>query len=139
MDRIRVYVAGKWQDRTKIRLWYALLKELGYEITCDWTAHEYPGEDEANLLEEYAVADIEGVQDCDLLLAVFEEDLHYRGALVEMGAALALKKPVWILGHSQDSCIFTNHPLVCTFGDVDRLVSALKLGRTGEANEARGL
>lgn len=112
---MRIYVAGKWQDREDVRIWHNQLRARGHEITCDWTSHEYPGEGQEHLLTDYALADIKGVQDCDVLIALFEVEYAYRGAFVEIGAALALGKRILILGHAGDSCIFMNHPLVRIF------------------------
>ena len=111
---MKVYIAGKWQDRGMVRIWHKILRNNGHEVTCDWTDHDYPGGGQEHLLAGYAQADIKGVQDCDLLIALFQQPHHYRGALVEVGAALALNKPVWVLGEAERSCIFMEHPLVTT-------------------------
>jgi nucleoside 2-deoxyribosyltransferase len=109
---MNVYVAGKWEDREKVRHWHKVLRDNGHRITCDWTDHEYPEAGQEHLLQRYAVDDIVGVTVCDLLIVIFQERYHYRGALVEMGAALALGKRVWVLGTAEESCIFMEHPSV---------------------------
>jgi len=113
---LKIYVAGKWQERDLIREIMKSLRDLGHEITCDWTDHEYPTENIKEKLAKYAVIDIEAVTACDVLIFYAENNLPYAGAFCEMGAALALGKPVFIVGEGIDSCIFTNHPLVMKIG-----------------------
>ena len=122
----KVYVAGKWQDREKVRHWHKVLRDNGHAVTCDWTDHDYPGDGQEHLLAGYAQADIKGVQDCDLLIALFEWPYRYRGALAEVGAALALNKPVWVLGEAERSCIFMEHPLVTTMRTEHELLSRIE-------------
>ena len=123
---MKFYVAGKWEDRILVRFWHRVLKGKGHEITCDWTDHEYPGEGQQHLLAGYAMADIKGVRDCDVLIALFQEPRHYRGTLVEIGGALALGKPVWVLGPEERSCIFMEHPLVVTMANEVELLSKIE-------------
>ena len=37
---MKIYVAGKYQDRDRVRSIYQLLRENGHEITIDWTNHD---------------------------------------------------------------------------------------------------
>lgn len=122
---LKIYVAGKWQDRFEVRTIQTILRDAGHEITCDWTDHEYPTENVNEMLRHYATADIQGVKDADVVICVFIQKHHYRGALVEMGAALALDKPVFVLGHAEDSCIFMQHPNIRCFGYLTLLMEAL--------------
>lgn len=124
--RVNIYVAGKWGNRERVRYWHKVLRDNGHRITCDWTDHEYPEVGQEHLLRWYAVADINGVVACDLLIAIFQEEYRYRGALVEMGAALALGKPVWVLGEAERSCIFMEHPLVTTMRTEHELLSRIE-------------
>ena len=42
---MKIYVAGKYQDRARVKLLHASLRELGHEITLDWTNCEvYPND-----------------------------------------------------------------------------------------------
>ena len=100
----RVYVAGKWEDREKVRRVQARLRALGDTITHDWT-------NSREIDREEALRDIEGVKQCDMLVAVLSEEYNHRGTWVEIGAALALGRPVYIIGNG-GPCIFTAHPLV---------------------------
>jgi len=113
------YIAGKWEEREQIREIQKALIEKGHEITCDWTYHE---KDDPGYPVTYAVEDIEGVKNCDVYVGVFVSDLNYKGALVEMGAALATFKTVCIIGHAIDSCLFREHPLVGWYDTVEEFL-----------------
>jgi len=113
---LKIYVAGKWEEKETIRKLMNLLESVGHEITCDWTKHEYPVDNIKETLKAYAIADIQAIADCDILIFYAENNLPYHGAFCEMGAALALGKLVFIVGDAIDSCIFTHHPLVMKIG-----------------------
>ena len=111
-----VYVAGKWEDKERVR---AVMEELiatGHRVTHDWTTEE--GSDSYT---ERALNDLRGVWFADALVIVaVNTELPYRGTLVELGAALALGKPVYVIGgkgwftseKDETGMIFTSHPLV---------------------------
>lgn len=107
---MKVYVAGKFEDRDIVRQVYRELKSKGHEITLDWTDHEHSKTTSEQA--KWAVEDIEGVKRCDVLIAVLISDYRYRGALIEIGAALALGKRVITLGRNENSSTFLYHPLV---------------------------
>ena len=119
---MRLYVAGKFEDHDECRMIMDRLEEQGHIITCDWTNHEYS--DKA-YPTKYCQDDIKGVQDCDCLIFNAFNERKYSGALVEMGIALGLDKPVLILGHGIDTCIFTHSPLVKKFDNMKDLLEAL--------------
>ena len=110
--RVEFFVSGKFEDRANIRLLQQKLRDMGYEIVEDWTNHEYT---DKGYPVEYAEADILGVKKCDVYVGRFIADYNYKGAFVEMGAAIALNKDVCVIGHAADSCIFVYHPRVKRF------------------------
>lgn len=60
----------------------------------------------------HAGDDIRGVRTADLVVAIADEPLC--GALIEIGAALVLGVPVWIVAPWRWT-VFWRHPLVTTF------------------------
>ena len=105
-------MAGKWEEREAIRELQNKIRGLGCIITIDWTWHET---DDPSYPSQYAVEDIIGATSCDVYVGRFIETLDYKGALVEMGATLAVGKDVLIIGHAIDSCLFAHHPQVTIF------------------------
>lgn len=117
---LRIYVAGKWKEREKVRSIMDMLEARGHLITCDWTKHIAPerltkehneglftkeydwskNEDWAqNGHKTYAEEDLEGVKTCDILVAYMPDpDIWYKGAWIEIGISLGLDKKVIIIG-----------------------------------------
>ena len=120
---IKFYVAGKWEERESVRGIQGALRELGHIITVDWTWHE---EEEPGFPSQYAVEDIIGASSCDIYVGLFERNHNYKGALVEMGAALSQGKIVCIIGNAIETCLFCHHPFVKAFKDTDSFLRWVK-------------
>jgi len=121
---MKFYIAGKWEERDNIRFIQKQLIRLGHEITKDWTIDE---EGEAGFPVINVVEDISGVKTADVFVGLFINNLDYKGALVELGAALAGRKPCYIIGHAMDACIFLQHPLVTQVDTVGELFKEIAL------------
>lgn len=102
---MRVYVAAKWEDRERAREVMYLLVKAGHQITYDWTICD-------QFSEEQAQRDVSGVLTANALVFIAEKDLHYKGAYVEFGIAVAQNIPIYVMGHYIDQCIFTKLPNV---------------------------
>lgn len=122
---MKFYVAGKWQERVLCGVVIDSIRALGHEVTVDWTC-------EREVLEERVVAlrDMEGVAQADVVIAILERAFDYKGAWVEIGAALGQGKQVWVVGNEGDSCIFLHHPLVRRFLDIYGALKYLRQGRS---------
>jgi len=88
------------------------LKTRGWERTFDWADQEVSNEPE---YAELAVAEIKGIRDADLVIVILPGG---RGTHVEIGAALAMGKPVIIHAPNRKiletpyPCAFHYHPTV---------------------------
>lgn len=117
----KIYCAGKFEDKTRIKNIMAVLEKMGYIVTVDWTIHTDPTK-----AEEYSIEDVQGVRDCDLFIGIFNMDgVQYKGALVEMGVALGLRKMIIYVG-KEDISIFAHHPLVIYCETVDEMLKLLE-------------
>jgi hypothetical protein len=103
-----IYVAGKLQESHYVRHVMTILEGLGHTISYDWTTLQF----EHNHAR-CAINELNGIKECDYLIAMVYRKLNYRGVLVEIGAALALDKPVYIFGEGLNGCIFTS---LCRLG-----------------------
>lgn len=117
---MKIYVAGKWSERDKVKTVMEIFESRGHIITCDWTRHIAP---ERNMREggngiftkeydwsknvdwaqnghkTYAEEDLNGVLSCDLLIAcMWSPEIFYKGAWIEVGIALGHYKRVIIIG-----------------------------------------
>jgi len=90
---MKIYVAGAFVDKTELRQIMDKVEKLGHEITHDWTSYElvYTDHHERNI--KCAKADIDGVIDADLVIAVMTRDEYpYKGTKHELGAAFTMKR-----------------------------------------------
>lgn len=120
---MKIYVAGKYQEREIISQLMRALERQGHTITCDWTSHVYATPE---VHASYCVDDCKGVQDCELYLGIFQHPFRYRGALVELGIALGLSKKIIIVGHAEDDCIFMLHPDIKRINYIAEIPEAIK-------------
>lgn len=132
MRSLNVYVAAKFIDREQVREIHSLLRKMGHTVALDWTNHE-----KDSLMDKvhWATEDINGVRNCDVLIAVFIQERHQRGAMIEIGAALGLGKPVIIAGNAENSSTLLNHPLVTKKKDIVEALNAIRQINIGESNE----
>lgn len=102
---MKIYVAGKFEEKRAVRQLQDALIAEGHSITYDWTKHEDATADKASC----AVNDLVGVVDADAIILLWHPGL--KGGLVELGAALALEKVTIVVGCPKDQpCIFFHHP-----------------------------
>lgn len=112
---IRMYVASKschgprWQEG---RIAWA---ELGVEVVSTWIDESGPGE--TGDMTDLWMRCIDEARSCHLLVAYHEPGEEWKGAFVEIGAALAADRWVYVIGRPPGSWI--NHPRVTICSDVD--------------------
>jgi hypothetical protein len=100
---MKIYIAASWKNRAHVKLaWTEPLKEMGHEITHDWTEMEDERLDtignplrDLNYHKECAHADIQGVIDADLLLVIMDSPIKfysYRGTWTEIGIRIGANR-----------------------------------------------
>lgn len=154
--KLNVYVAGKWEERVKVKEVMKHLESKGYYVTCDWTKHVAPerwkkgqgcfnADWAAKGEKTYAMEDLQGVRDCDVLVAcMWNPSILYKGAWIEIGIALGLNKRVIIIG-TDITTVFLGLPNVkvvetteVMYGMLDSVWYSLELERT-ISNYEKGL
>lgn len=108
---MKIYVAGKWEEKERVREIMSQLIEAGHTITHDWCAAESCGDNEERW-KEHALNDKQGVLTAEAFVGVFEKDLRYSGALTEMGMAAGMGIPIYIVGSACDNNVFLRLPEV---------------------------
>jgi nucleoside 2-deoxyribosyltransferase len=93
------------------------LEDAGHSITCPWWKSKAPTVEEAQ-------KDIQGIEDCDVVIGLFDKPYIYKGAILELGMAYAWNKHILIIGNELDSMIFM---LLPRFIKVKNLKQALKV------------
>lgn len=114
------------------------LKQMGHEISYDWTLHGSVKSVSKERLKEVALLELEGVSEADFIVVLLPGG---NGTHLELGFALAKEKRVFL--HSEDPLLFdlgpqTNafyhHPdivcLHCPLADVGALAHSLLIEST---------
>ncbi len=101
---MRVYVATKYEEKTRATQVATILEAAGHSITYKWWFNE-------QVSPEQARKDVMGVLSADALVLIAEKDLNYCGALVELGIAIGAELPIFVIGSAlDDRCIFMRLP-----------------------------
>jgi len=122
---MKVYLAGKFADcNGPMGEKRDSIIEQGHEITHDWMTFETPSRNHV-YKGVMATRDINGVAAADAVIIVMDDfEYSYRGSFTELGAALALSKPVLMVspGNVEDSAgfktnVFWHHPSISYTSD----------------------
>jgi len=120
--RMKFYIATHFHNREGHAQAKQALEALGHELTFDWTV-QMGRFDNPSVLISIAVYEIEAVKEADYVVVILPGRL---GTHVELGAALALDKPViLVVGHPENlkdesgfPFPFYSHPLICQVVDI---------------------
>jgi len=103
---MKVYIAGKWNDKDKIGSIMDDYEKKGFIITHRWNEYEA---DPNNKLGDMAAKDINAIQESDIVLVIMDDSVYeYRGTFTEMGAAIALKKDLIVYCPNEKAFCKTN-------------------------------
>lgn len=125
----RIYVAAKFEEGARVREVHQRLRNLGFEITHDWTqenAEGKTGEALETYLRECAIKDYVGVLDCDLILVLNHDRLF--GGCTELGLALAWGRTAYVVEPQIRTNIFFHLPVemgMRTFPTLDAAIDAI--------------
>lgn len=119
---MNLYVASSIHNVPSTQALIAMLKRLGHQVTYDWTVHGDLKKAPKDVQRATAKKEVDGVAAADVVILLWPGRF---GAHTELGAALALNKPVLLLVFPDSDfddvfCIFHYHPSVSV-----RFVSAL--------------
>lgn len=115
------YVAGKFEDKERVRNMIAALRGLGWHCTFDWT--KGPSEVGTDELRDIALWEVKAASECDVLVLLSHP--NGKGSYFEAGCAVAMGKPVWMVPYKegQRATALLYHPLVTFFDDDQALVA----------------
>lgn len=133
---VKVWVSGAWIHKKEVGKKLQQLRELGYEITHDWTIIEKSNHPNETDLGNYAKFDIDGVIRSDVAIAIMDDPKYaYRGTFSEIGCALGVGKPLHIVcpfydrdnpTYSQTNVFFW-HPDIIHHKNFESVIEHLKL------------
>lgn len=127
------YIATTLTNAPRAQLLADYMAALGHACSYAWFAHGNVGAGGEGRLAEVAVLEMEGVRNSDVVIALLPGG---RGTHIELGAAIALGKPVLLIDESdigfradESTCAFYWHPLVYRYaGSLDELVHLQVVG-----------
>ncbi len=127
----RIYTAS----RTKHAYRWRYLRSTGANIIATWI--DEAGEGESPDLADLASRCVREAAECDAVILYVEPDDHIKGALIEVGAALAHGKPVYCVGTCPSiSPTFERHPLWRTASSIEEaknhIAKWIKAAPTGD-------
>ena len=118
---MKIYVASKFEDKERVRDAMFSLKEAGHTITKDWTTS-------TGFILKEAFEDLNGVRDCDIFIGFFDNpDIKYKGAIAELGMAIALGKSCYIIGNELDDMIFILLPIIQQAKNIHEVIMHIDL------------
>lgn len=95
---MKVYVAGGFAFKKEVQDLQNKLRAAGHTITHDWTRVEQDERPSPQDLTRYSDLDINGVRQCDVVVALFNDAQYpYRGTFAEIGAAIALNLKIVVV------------------------------------------
>jgi nucleoside 2-deoxyribosyltransferase len=116
---MKFYIATKFENKLEVAKAKATLIAAGHEVPYDWTISQVKS-------TEQAQNDVNGVRNCDVVLALFEQEHRYKGAIAEIGMAIILGKPIFVIGNWLDSMIFMHLPIITKVNNVEEVISYLR-------------
>lgn len=122
-----LYLAGAWHDRPRMRLMRSLICAAGFGVRAGWLdVPEGMASFERGGSRNFYASQAEGCL-CEIELShglvIFRSEPLSEGASIETGFALALNKPVFLVGRA--SSIFHAHDLIVECEGLSGLVIAL--------------
>lgn len=103
---IKIYIASKTRHAAR----WQTLRAQGYNIISTWI--DEAGKGESKDLRDLAIRCIDEAKSADRVILYASENDILKGALMEVGAALACNVPVYVVGMSESfETALNQHPL----------------------------
>ena len=124
----KIFVSGKYYDKSLVEKKIKNLRSLGHEITYDWTTKA--DIKEPRLLAREAVLAVAAIKESDVhVLIMTDKKYSYRGCFAELGCSITLGKEILVYCKPGKSSFttspFFNHPLVHRFNSWRKLLRAI--------------
>jgi len=116
---MKVYIATSFHDKEYVKQVAMILDEAGHTITYPWWYSK-----EATTQE--AEKDLQAIEDCNIVLGLFEKLYIYKGSIFELGIAYAIHRPILIIGNELDSMVFMLLPGVTKVKNLKQALKVMK-------------
>lgn len=119
---MKFFVSGKVGNDGVTKSTMDALKNMGHEITFDWTTidHLRPYDKNSVASREAAISESHGVKNADVLVIIAHE--KGIGMYVELGIAIGAGIPIRVVTEVESRTMFFHHPLVKRVRNVDEVI-----------------
>lgn len=114
---MKFYVTGRSSNFTRVEEAFVVIKELGHEVTFEWTSLPMvkPYAEHVSEAASFAQQGIAGVVEADVYIIFAHEDGN--GVFTEFGAALAAyaiqgAPTIYAIGADKSHAMFNYHPAI---------------------------
>ena len=128
---MKIYVAGKFENKDLIFETYKKLEEMGHCVSYDWTKHKNikPYVKNQETAAVYAQNELDGILDSDILIYFASENGHT--LFMEFGAALALSKiagkpKIYAIGEFNDRSPWFFNPIVIRKNNIEEVLKEIE-------------
>lgn len=128
---MKIYIAARWPRKDEVEKLYNIFRDMGHEITTDWTKHKpvKPYDKNPEISKEYAIADLNGAMNSDVFILLSSEE--GTGMNIEFGAAMAQtlrtgKPKVYVVGDHVARSMFYFHPKVERRKTIDEVIKEIR-------------
>ena len=104
--KVVVYVAS----HIRFIDYWQKVRESGIEISSSWIDYP-PSRNDNDAISKLWINCFEEIRQSDMVMVKAEKEDKFKGVLVEIGAALILGKPVYLVGENNNMGDIYNHPL----------------------------
>ena len=128
---MKVYIAGKFEDRAKVQELYTQIEEMGHRVAYNWTTHKpiKPYFQNQEMAQGYSDNELFGILNSDIFICL----THEAGTtlLMEFGAALIINrktgKPlVYAVGNSNEKSPWFFNSRVQRRNSIDEVIKEIK-------------
>jgi len=131
MKKEKVYVIGKFEEKERVRNLYQKLREIGCEISYDWTSHIpiKPYSENPELANQYAENEMRGIAKSDIVICLTSKE--GTTSKLEVGGAMLLnftgKKPrrIYLVGEFNTASPWFMSRRVKRFDSEDEVIADL--------------
>ncbi|MFH1325643.1 MAG: hypothetical protein ABIH49_02650 [archaeon] len=129
---MKIYVIGKFEQKELVREVYGKLREIGCEISCDWTTHQSikPYSENPKLATEYSEEEMKAIAESDIIIYLSSKE--GTTSKLEVGGAMLLNftrgkpKMIYLVGEFNTSSPWFMNPRVKRVNSVEEVIKELK-------------
>lgn len=131
MTKPKVYVIGKFEQKELVRDVYRRLREIGYEISYDWTTHKFiaPFAQNPDLAAEYSEEELKAISQSSIV--IYLSDKNSNTSKCEMGSAIMLnflrgEPMIFAVGDFNEATPWFINPRVIRRKSIEEVISELQ-------------